>query len=102
MVGAAGVAAMAAPPPPTQNRIAMPLGLIRQAMAYRVKYRVIAANGAHKRKLPLSLLGVHNRNRGGVYPSPETVENLGLKLLSVGFSSEEANHEGVRARAAAA
>ena len=70
-------------------------------MAYRVKYRVKGGGGVHKRKMPFSLLGVHNRNRGGVYPSPETVENLGFKLLNKGFSSEEANHEGVRARAAA-
>ena len=53
------------------------LGLVRQAMAYRVKYRV--AGG--KRQMCLSLLGVHPLNRGGVYPSPETVQNLGLKLL---------------------
>ena len=40
------------------------LGLVRQAMAYRVKYRV--AGG--KRQMYLSLLGVHPLNRGGVYP----------------------------------
>ena len=67
------------------------LGLVRQAMAYRVKYRV--AGG--KRQMYLSLLGVHPLNRGGVYPSPETVQNLGLKLLQTGFSEDEANHEGV-------
>ena len=60
-------------------------------MAYRVKYRV--AGG--KRQMYLSLLGVHPLNRGGVYPSPETVQNLGLKLLQTGFSEDEANHEGV-------
>ena len=41
------------------------LGLVRQAMAYRVKYRV--AGG--KRQMYLSLLGVQPLNRGGVYPS---------------------------------
>ena len=76
------------------NSKAMALGLIRQAMAYRVKYRVVDGDGGHTRKMPLSLLGVHNRNPGGVYPSPEAVENLGLKLLSQGFSLSEANHEG--------
>ena len=60
-------------------------------MAYRVKYRV--AGG--KRQMYLSLLGVHPLNRAGVYPSPETVQNLGLKLLETGFSEDEANHEGV-------
>ena len=57
------------------------LGLVRQAMAYRVKYRV--AGG--KRQMYLSLLGVHPLNRAGVYPSPETVQNLGLKLLQTGL-----------------
>ncbi len=70
-------------------------GLIRKAMAFRVKYRVVEHGGAHMRCMPLSLLGVHKLNRGGVYPSPDTVQNLGLKLLEVGFSMDEANHEGV-------
>ena len=60
-------------------------------MAYRVKYRVDGG----KRQMSLSLLGVHPRNRGGVYPSPETVQNLALALLETGFSVDEANHEGV-------
>ena len=67
------------------------LGQIRRAMAYRVKYRIEDA----KRQMDLSLLGVHPRNRGGVYPSPETVQNLTLALLETGFSVDEANHEGV-------
>ena len=57
-------------------------------------HRAIDANGAHKRGRSLSLLGVCNRNPCGVYPSPETVDNFGPSLLSVGFSSGEANHEG--------
>ena len=74
---------------------AVDVGLIRQAMAYRVKYRVVGSDGAQKRRMSLSLLGVHQQNRGGVYPSPDTVQNLGLRLLEVGFSADEANHEGV-------
>ena len=70
-------------------------GLIRQAMAYRVKYRMQQADERFIRRIPLSLLGVHKLNRGGVYPQPDTVRNLGIKLLELGFSIGEANHEGV-------
>jgi hypothetical protein len=51
--------------------------------------------GKQKKHIPLSLLGVHKQNRGGVYPTADTVQNLALKLLAVGFSPDEANHEGV-------
>ena len=71
------------------------MGIIRKAMALRVKYRVASATGAKKRRIPLALMGVHNMNRGGVYPNGERVANLAVELLKVGFSEEEANHEGV-------
>ena len=70
---------------------AMDMGLIKRAMAYRVKYRM---SGGRK-LISLSRLGVHRLNRGGVYPQPDTVRNLGVKLLKTGFNVEEANHEGV-------
>ncbi len=70
-------------------------GLMRQAMAYRVKYRLKQPAGGWKKRMDLGLLGVHTQNRGGVFPSPETVQNLGIKLLQAGFSVDEANHEGV-------
>lgn len=66
------------------------MGLVRAAMALRVKYRL-----PQKMHLPLSLLGVHQMNRGGVYPMSETVTGLGLRILAGGFSKEEANHQGV-------
>ncbi len=71
------------------------MGIIRRAMALRVKYRVASATGAKKRRIPLALMGVHNMNRGGVYPNGERVANLAVELLKAGFSEEEANHEGV-------
>ena len=82
-----------APVPQTVPAVAgkVDAGLIRQAMAYRVKYMIEGG----KRLMGLSLLGVPPQNRGGVYPSPETTHNLGLKLLKTGFSVDEANHEGV-------
>ena len=69
----------------------MDIGLVRKAMAFRVKYRV----SDKKRTVPLSRLGVHPQNRGGMYPQPDTVRNLGLKKLTKGFNQSEANHEGV-------
>ena len=84
-VCASVVSAMASAPSATD------MGLVRMAMALRVKYRV-----SDERKLiSLRRLGVHPMNRGGVYPQPDTVRNLGLKLLNTGFSENEANHEGV-------
>ena len=65
-------------------------GLIRQAMALRVKHRK-----PQKQNVPLSVLGVHQMNRGGVCPMSETVTKLGLKIVAGGFSKEEANHQGV-------
>ena len=66
-------------------------GIMKKAMALRVKYRV----DARKKKLPLSILGVHPKNRAGVYPNAERVESLGISLLKDGFNVEEAYHEGV-------
>ena len=74
------------------------VGLIRRAMACRVKYRVKSAAGLTKRRMGLSLLGVHPRNRGGVYCTDTTVQNLGFGLLEKGFSVGEANREGVCAQ----
>ena len=68
---------------------AMDIGLVRQAMAFRVKYRVA------KKVISLSRMGVHPQNRGGVYPQSDTVRNLGLTIISRGFNQSEANHEGV-------
>ena len=70
---------------------AMDAGLVRKAMAFRVKYRL----DGKKRVIALSRLGVHPQNRGGMYPQPDTVRNLGLKIITKGFNQSEANHEGV-------
>ncbi len=47
-------------------------GLVREAMAFRVKYRSTDPRKA-KRKLALCLLCVHKKNRGGQYPMAATV-----------------------------
>ena len=80
----AAVAAEMQPP-------AMDAGLVRKAMAFRVKYRL----DIKKRVIALSRLGVHPQNRGGMYPQPDIVRNLGLTIIRKGFNQSEANHEGV-------
>ena len=69
-------------------------GLVREAMALRVKYR-LKFTGRIKRPAHICMLCVHKDNRGGQYPQAGTVENLGVHILTEGFNAEEANHEGV-------
>ena len=69
----------------------MDAGLVRKAMALRVKYRL----DINKRVIALSRLGVHPQNRGGMYPQPDTVRNLGVQIMTTGFNGSEADHEGV-------
>ncbi len=64
-------------------------GSIRYAMAMKVKYR------KHKKVVQLALLGVHPSSRAGVYPGPDRVVQLGIKILLEGCNPNEANHEGV-------
>ena len=47
---------------------AIDMGTVRKAMAWRVKYRIEGKPGQLKRRLPLGMLGVHPKNRGGIYP----------------------------------
>ena len=68
-------------------------GVIRQAMAYRVKYRI--TDTANPCRIQTSQMGVHNCNRAGVYPQFDRVRGLGNDLLDWGFSAEEADHVGV-------
>ena len=70
------------------------LGSIREAMAYRVKYRIGDDHRA-KRSIHLEMMCVNNGNRGGMYPMPQTVMNLGIGIFQDGFDSEDANHGGV-------
>ena len=70
---------------------AMDMGLVRKAMAFRDTYRV----SMNKKRIALARLGVHPHNRGGMYPQPDTVRNLGLKIMATGFNGSEADHVGV-------
>ena len=68
-------------------------GLIVAAMAYRVKYRKVNSAGqAKKILLRTENLGVHMKNRGGVYPAGITCKGLCVDVLPAGFVKEEVNH----------
>ena len=72
----------------------LPVNAVKEAMAYRVKYRVEDSKRA-KRAINIELLCVHKDNRGGQYPTATTVENLGIAIFQDGFNRSDANHEGV-------
>ena len=69
-------------------------GSIREAMAFRVKYRVMFF-GQAKKPLRIHELGVHPANRGGLYPNEERCKELCDKILKWGTDPEEANHNGI-------
>ena len=85
-------------PPKTGNLTEAEIGVIRKAMAFRVKYRV-APGGKVKRRVMIATMGVHPCNRGGVYPNEDRVKNLGLKIFKWGADQEEADHNGVMVEA---
>ena len=64
-------------------------GHVRKAAGLRRKYCKT------EQILPLSVLGVHPKNRHGQFPQWERVRELGCQLLLGGFDVEEANHAGV-------
>ena len=67
----------------------MDMGLVRKVMAFRVKYRTSSS----KKRIALARLAVHPHNRGGIYPQPDTVRNLGVQIMTTGFNGSEADHE---------
>jgi hypothetical protein len=71
-------------------------GNMVQAMAWRVKYRLVDKEArAIKLKLPIQSLGVHPKNRGGVYPAGVRARSLCQDVVEAGFVKEEVNHAGV-------
>lgn len=67
--------------------------LMTQAMAWRVKYRKKDSEGNCVRlQLRIESLGVHQGNRGGVYPAGVRCKSLCVDALEVGFVKEEVNH----------
>ena len=73
-------------------------GIITAGMAFRVKYRVKTDMGVVLRRFcPIQSLGVHPKNRGGVYPSGLRCKSLSVDVVDEGFSKEECNYAGVAA-----
>ena len=73
----------------TAVAVAMNEGLVRKAAAFRAKYRV------SNKTISLCRMAVHPQNRGGMYPQPDTVRNLGVQNMATGFNWREADHAGV-------
>ena len=62
-------------------------------MAWRVKYRRTDAEGkVIRKKMPIGSLGVHQKNRGGLYPAGRRCKNLCIEVLDVGFLKENVEH----------
>jgi hypothetical protein len=67
--------------------------LMTAAMAWRVKYRKTDPNGKIIRiKLQVGSLGVHSKNRGGVYPAGVRCRGLCVDVVEAGFVKEEVLH----------
>jgi hypothetical protein len=65
--------------------------LVKKAACMRVKYRI----GNMTTLMPLQCLGIHQKNRSGLFPQFERSQSLAEKKFSVGFSKETAWHQGV-------
>ena len=67
--------------------------LMVAAMAYRVKYRKVDSNGkAIKVWLRIENMGVHKKNRGGIYPAGVRCKSLCVEVVGAGFVKEEVGH----------
>ena len=71
------------------------MGVMRQAMALKVKYRVQQADGSNRANVSWDLCGAHPDNRGASYPAGARVKSLAASIISMGCSAEEADHMGV-------
>ena len=68
-------------------------GIVTRAMAIRVKYRRMDKDAFILRPtVPVACLGVHPKNRGGVYPAGIRCKSLLKEVLEGGFSKEDVNH----------
>ena len=65
--------------------------LIKRAACFRAKYRC----GVTATFMPLQCLGIHQKNRSGVFPQYKRCQSLMKNVLGDGFSKETAWHQGV-------
>ena len=75
------------------------MGALRWAMALKVKYRITQPDGKFKTSLSWDMCGIHEDNRGGVYPSGETIKNLCVQVCTMGVNADEADHMGIAVQA---
>ena len=74
----------------------MDYGPMVAGMALRVKYRKLDSEGKIvRKKIPLQSLGVHPKNRGGVYAAGLRVRSLAIETVEAGFVKEEVDSGGV-------
>jgi hypothetical protein len=67
--------------------------LMVAAMAYRVKYRKVDSDGKTIRiHVRVDSMGVHKKNRGGVYPAGVRCKSLVVEVVQAGFLKEEVSH----------
>jgi uncharacterized protein YdhG (YjbR/CyaY superfamily) len=66
------------------------LTLIKRAACMRTKYRL-----GNSTMMPLQCLGIHQKNRSGVFPQWQRSQGLMTKIFSGGFCKETAWHQGV-------
>ena len=60
---------------------------------WRVKYRKATPDGEMiRKKQRVESLGVHPKNRGGVYPAGVRCQSLTVDVIEAGFVKEEVNH----------
>ena len=67
--------------------------VVTASACWRVKYRLVTKdNVIIRKKIRIEYLGVHPKNRGGVYPAGVRVKSLAVEVLDSGFVKEEVNH----------
>lgn len=75
------------------------MGAMMMAMAWKVKYRITFTNAnaapSYKTRVPWDSIGVHQHNRGSLFPQVDTLKALATGVFSMGFSLEEADHMGL-------
>ena len=68
--------------------------VVLAGMALRVKYRKTDAHGNPiKHIFRFETMGVHPKNRGGVYPNGRRCKQLGVDVIETGFSKEEIGNQ---------
>ena len=81
---------VAACAPVAWTAVAASIMSLNKASAWRVKYRDM--KGTQKIRVRIENLGVHECNRGGVYPAGIRCRDLCIEVLKIGFLQEEFTH----------